>query len=440
MINVTPQPFPLPFQATETEWQAHAFYVTKASIQIGGDFDTQFWHKTIPQLGESELCVRYAIFALGSFSQHTFARQFIREACECNDCKEGLKYYNKAISFLNKQVQVQKPQSLILLSCVLFICIESIQGQIENVKALIRHGYRVIESFDNAELDMLSSNGLMLSLTQIFERLRIMSALFGSPIQTSFSRKALPQAQMDNLSEARRVLYDILNDGHHFRRQSRAIKHVGYVAKAEMSRLYRFKDGLTARLDNWRDEFFNLSHSDLNGKCHPSTKRDQHEAALMSLKAYYFVARIWFATALNPTEQVFHDHVENFRCVVDHASLAIRRQTGFMFEAGVIPPLYFTAIKCRNPQIRRRALTILSSVSGREGLWDYDIVVAVAKRVVELEEESNPQRLFTDVRIGQQRTLDGTITVTYTWQSGDFSNQWAMSCDSLGIATRKNMG
>jgi hypothetical protein len=46
----------------------------------------------------------------------------------------------------------------------------------------------------------------------------------------------------------------------------------------------------------------------------------------------------------------------------------------------------FVAMKCRHPGIRRQALATLQRAPLREGLWDREVAVAIAKRVIELEE------------------------------------------------------
>jgi hypothetical protein len=58
----------------------------------------------------------------------------------------------------------------------------------------------------------------------------------------------------------------------------------------------------------------------------------------------------------------------------------------FSYEMRIIPPLYYTALKCRDPSVRREALSLLSSSSPREGLWDSRIAVKVAERAIQIEE------------------------------------------------------
>jgi hypothetical protein len=58
----------------------------------------------------------------------------------------------------------------------------------------------------------------------------------------------------------------------------------------------------------------------------------------------------------------------------------------FVLDAGIIFSLFWTAVKCRDGLIRRRAIALLE-LSWQEGIWIGMIQAAIAKRVVEIEEE-----------------------------------------------------
>ena len=60
----------------------------------------------------------------------------------------------------------------------------------------------------------------------------------------------------------------------------------------------------------------------------------------------------------------------------------------FTVDMGFIPPIYYTAVKCRVPGIRRKAIDFLSAAPHREGIWDGAIVAQIASHIMEIEEES----------------------------------------------------
>jgi hypothetical protein len=59
---------------------------------------------------------------------------------------------------------------------------------------------------------------------------------------------------------------------------------------------------------------------------------------------------------------------------------------GFTIESGFIPPLYYTALKCRVPRIRRQAVRTLRAAPHREGVWNGLLLASVLEEVISLEE------------------------------------------------------
>ncbi|CAO2653555.1 Nn.00g029660.m01.CDS01 [Neocucurbitaria sp. VM-36] len=65
-------------------------------------------------------------------------------------------------------------------------------------------------------------------------------------------------------------------------------------------------------------------------------------------------------------------------------------------EFGYIPPLYYTAIKCRNHRIRLHAVKILSQIPHKEGVWDSAITASIGRKVMRLEEADLSQEMDFD--------------------------------------------
>ncbi|KAF1978557.1 hypothetical protein BU23DRAFT_227505 [Bimuria novae-zelandiae CBS 107.79] len=60
------------------------------------------------------------------------------------------------------------------------------------------------------------------------------------------------------------------------------------------------------------------------------------------------------------------------------------------FELSPIVPLFVTACRCRDPVLRRRAITILMNCRRREGVWDSVGAAMVALQCIKLEEGMDP--------------------------------------------------
>jgi hypothetical protein len=72
------------------------------------------------------------------------------------------------------------------------------------------------------------------------------------------------------------------------------------------------------------------------------------------------------------------------------------RKVTFNIDTGIIPPLYFVAVKCRHSLIRRRAIACLNVTERQEGIWNSRLTARVAERVMEIEEgvEAGEQACF----------------------------------------------
>jgi hypothetical protein len=70
----------------------------------------------------------------------------------------------------------------------------------------------------------------------------------------------------------------------------------------------------------------------------------------------------------------------------------------FSLSLGIIPALYITATRCRDPPTRRKAIHLLSICNRREGIWDAWLSSRVALRINEIEEAAARQYLYGDAR------------------------------------------
>jgi hypothetical protein len=121
---------------------------------------------------------------------------------------------------------------------------------------------------------------------------------------------------------------------------------------------------------------------------------DRQRVSLLEIQ--YKVAIILFATGMSPQETAFDALNSDFDSIVAVASSLVVNNQGpgilertgqFSFDMGVVPPLYFTASRCRDPSIRRRALSVLSANPCQEGVWNSDMLAKIAERLICIEED-----------------------------------------------------
>jgi hypothetical protein len=80
----------------------------------------------------------------------------------------------------------------------------------------------------------------------------------------------------------------------------------------------------------------------------------------------------------------------------------------FTLDRGIVGPLYDTARRCRHPQIRRKAISLLYRNPWQEGMWDSVLAARVAERVMEMEEEGLGQPM-SSAEIHDHHRLDAAV-------------------------------
>ncbi|CAG8908949.1 unnamed protein product [Penicillium egyptiacum] len=131
---------------------------------------------------------------------------------------------------------------------------------------------------------------------------------------------------------------------------------------------------------------------------------------------------------------------------------------GFTVEMGYIPPVYYTALKCRVPRIRRQAVRALRAAPHREGVWDGTILADVLEEIIRVEEgdfyagdvrvnssvghilPGNEDLLVpkvpaearvSDVRVLLPNDVGGHTYVSYRKRAGD--GEWVTFKQNIGV-------
>lgn len=94
-------------------------------------------------------------------------------------------------------------------------------------------------------------------------------------------------------------------------------------------------------------------------------------------------------------ESVYDDHIEDYAKIVALSRQVLQypgaqqilKQATFSFDYGVVQPLYVVATRCRDPHIRRDAISLLVDYPRREGTWDSAMAAMIATRIMNIEED-----------------------------------------------------
>jgi hypothetical protein len=411
--------------------------------------DSDFWRVALPRIADYQLPVLQAILAITAIEQPTTLEP---GQSGMGNQDISIIFYNKAINSLKSLLSNEGPsQPIVLLTCFLFICFEFKRGNSEVALNHLQSGLGIICAHevppinDRSELSDINNQ-----LVRAFYRLSIQSSLVGRQPPVSFHRSLKgssrsTKAIFTSLTDARESLTSLFL-------QSLRPTHLEENSDAALEERSR-RAGYIVQLQEWNSS---LGLFMIDSLPNPSP---QDMSVIRIMRIQSLVASIWNATTVPssaetpPHECAFDVCVPKFGKILSLAALCIddddtttsastlpssnsfatQPAPNFSLEMGIVFALYFTAIKCRSPDIRRRACYFLSRVNPRqEGIWDAMVLKAISLYVVKFEESGclgivtadpgtwplEEQRIH-GIYIDPHCDLQGKVQkVTFVWQPG----------------------
>lgn len=457
VATVIPQSRFLNFPGTKQEHQFLDFFRNRTTPLLSGCFDWEFWGQLLPQVGHSEPTIQHAMIAVAVVHARL---EGIDELLHGEDKREEsrcfeLQQYNKAIHHLRQHLSANGVTiEVTLMCCVLLVCLEFLRSNMKQAILHLRGGLNILNAYhtsakhallEPSSLRVSSRTGLIAQkLEEIFHRLGNQWVLcdrlaaldvigpdpggfeFGGP----FANLEEARSSLDQLSTI--CLRVIHASNTYFYSNSTSTPEDNYNMEQSISTTHAW---LSDQFDMWSNAF----ESFIARNASTADTRFSHGCNL--LRIFYITGQMWLASCLSLDETLFDDMMDKFRAVIALASSVIHESDSstsipprsstkgpapFTFEMGVIAPLYFTAIKCRDRKLRREAISLLGSCTPRkEGLWDADILVYVTRRIVEIEESgldafiaSSPEAVDGDTLMPPEhdRLVNVIIHHKHDWQ------------------------
>lgn len=168
---------------------------------------------------------------------------------------------------------------------------------------------------------------------------------------------------------------------------------------------------------------------------------------------HYLTIKVILNTLMSHLQSTYDAHVQDVRTALYHAENYVAAKnaecTSMSFELGAVPMLFAIAFRCRVPSIRRRALAVLRKAPRRECTYDAEASLALAERIVRLEEaelglpdpaeEAAIEARMDAVVLGEERrvhmvwsteTADGTPELRVTRFRPDGAGRWRL-CEEV---------
>ncbi|KAF4627657.1 hypothetical protein G7Y89_g10501 [Cudoniella acicularis] len=398
-----PVPVPVPVSAlaaSTVEKRYFEWFQHRTATKLPGAFVSSYWDMLVFQVGLSEPAVLHAVLALSSVHKRETlegrSRNRGRKGDSVPDEQEQfmLRQYSKAIGYLQPHFSAKNSASIrvALVTCVVFVCMEFLRGRYQTAQAHLQNGLKLIK--ENLPFRESIDDWIL----EVFFRLHVQVELFNQGSQHAcLLLQASKPEHLDptfrSLKHARKHMDQILDEIFYLTEQGHQHgipNQAGYP-----SELLNHQKLIQAKLSSWL--LTSQAYKDnLNS---PMNVRD--EMAFKLLHYFHTMAAIMTHAALWPAcEWIFDSHTADFVSIILQA-IKLRRVvpedavdiigkghdlSRSIADMGWIPPLYYTAVKCRNHRVRLQAIKLLNSTDHGEGIWDPRSAACIARKVMEIEE------------------------------------------------------
>ncbi|KAJ0421673.1 hypothetical protein BJY00DRAFT_300811 [Aspergillus carlsbadensis] len=398
----------LPISASpNTVWRerrAFAYYFQHAAPYLAGGFDQVFWGSVVPQICRTEPAVWDAVNAISTlFECPSLCDDFVflslrdEKAPALNQQQsEALGWYARSLAKIRTQIDRGAVDAQVaLVSCVLFVCIETLQGHVEEALQLYQQGVRLI--LDLRASGSANSAALLEStIMPLFIRLGTVALTISSvPVCDLFDLIDLyGEYNFTSLESARDSLIPLSYKVLILQKDTGSNPWLGIEANITPE-LLATKITLQERLRQWHRAYTELAETISTKTTSPtSNSRPNSNTSITALLlTYHTTLTMIVATCLTQSACIYDAHIPAFRTIVEQASIALdtsespdATQPAFTFELGVGLPLFWTALECREPSLRRRALELLQRAPPMQGFYKCAPGIALAGKIMQLEE------------------------------------------------------
>ncbi|EAW11725.1 Zn(II)2Cys6 transcription factor domain-containing protein [Aspergillus clavatus NRRL 1] len=381
------------------ERRAFAYYAQYAAPFIAGGLDLDFWARVVPQVCRSEPAAWDAINAISALFESPdpcFDPVWLSRGDGFRNLhpnhRDALRWYSRSLSSMRARIQRGSiDANVALISCILFICIESLQGRVEAALQLYQQGVRLIMELRGPNGDRtvlrIDSDLLEHTIVPFFIRLGTISLSFSGTSVPGLLTCAKDHIEpgFSSLHSARAAITALAAECMIFKRTVDEHFTVMGQDSAVPQELMSRKMTIQGQLSYWY-----RAYNDLVNSSDPS---DLPLGVTSLLLTYYAATSINIGTCTEQLETACDACLPLFQLLVEQSRVHLEASAGpdgaqppFTFEMGVGLSLFLTALKCRDPELRREALHLLRKAPPMQNLYKCPPVATFAELVMNLEE------------------------------------------------------
>ncbi|KAK4952161.1 hypothetical protein LTR10_010081 [Elasticomyces elasticus] len=363
-------------------------------------FEDARLHSFFCQTAHTEPAVWHAIVAL--------------ESAQTRDGGYAAKQYGKALAALRTKISTEKGNSnvsVVLLACLLFVPFELMQEGHDLARTHLHSGLELLAEVKEGRKHVMYGSSLVPeALKEAFETLDTKDSLFSmGPTKLRYESLetllACEPSELENLEVCHRIsaaagasIRELrLHLGEHGTNMEFSVMQtklcLGLAKWADALHALMWKSSDLATQQQIRMEMINMHlFGTPDWELAYDKQTEEFERCLALCRSY-----VSFSTTANGSPQI------------DRPAT-----TAFSLNAGVIPALYFIALKCREPSVRHEAQgALLGTGPYREGWWEAQKAATVAATAIKMEEADIEPKCAADVPASNRLN---TATVMRIWQ------------------------
>jgi hypothetical protein len=415
------------------------YYLRERTIyDISGYFESEFWDRLVLQISHTEPAVRHALLALSSLCETYESQDLVDDHNEFR-MQFASQQYNKAVRLLVEYLSASHSQlDVILSSCVVFVWFEFMRNDFDAGLGHLRGGLKILHDFRQTNKSPASkSRHINASLVYLFSRLQIQVLVYGIQIAESISQdheetRSVVPTSFSSIEQARNSLHTLLDTFFRFLSQ---LANRDLIDSTMKSHLWPDSSSFEAARRSLLDQFRDWQETIEKSPAAIFESLNLHQtAAICLLQIYHKTVTIILETLVAQSQMIYDQHDSAFTQVLILAKRLINHSQHMgpiiFFDMGVMAPLYYVILKCRNLALRRKALSLLKRAPCREGMWYRQDVIEYAEWKIGIEERGRGQLWETEALPEEARVwneymkaviITGRLrtVVCFQWQGKD---------------------
>lgn len=388
-------------QHSDSERRAFQHFTHRVAPILAAAVDASFWEGLVPRLAQTYNFVWDAVVCISSLIEHVPYTSLKMPSDPTGlttiinrEHQRALKLYIRAIANVRKLAErAQIDKSVVAFSYILFASVEYQQRNVKTGNELVKKCCKILtDNITSSQFSYASTEGKAIDqvIAPFVLRKAVTIATFGNGQPPQWVSSAEVDPAVRNLLSRFTALEKSISAF-----QALVFRSYEVIRLADFVPVVRDDDpgkalfmsqrqSLLDELLQWKVSFTTASSQMSN-----SETQWMHSYLLM----YWAVCYVSLATCISHRQRTFDHYMEQFEDIVQYATVYLEHNSEHTqvqilsnFEPGILPPLYFCAIKCRHPTLRREALRLIRQIPRHEALWAFVTPDIVIEKVISMEE------------------------------------------------------